>query len=140
MISFLFFFSMSPFIARCIVILFAFLWSRKLIILSIDWFFYSLVIIFLGGIMIIFTYTSSLSGIFKFKVPIFKPSLGLILIIIIKRFRRSNILFPLCSQYTIWITYSLIGYGILRIRVILILIVLFIVVKLIGVSEGPLKI
>ena len=53
---------------RINVVLFRLTWAISVYNISSDWFIYTLVIIFLGGIMVMFTYASSLSSLFKLSI------------------------------------------------------------------------
>lgn len=95
---------------------------------------------FLGGMMIVFTYASSLSGIFKFYIPLFKNITLLVGSLIIAYRLVFRPIKSWESSYNVSVAYSTEGAWLIFIRVLLILASLFTVVKLISVSDGPLKV
>ena len=127
----------NPFVITMIVIFSTVILGITLITIIMSWFFYSVVVIFLGGIIVVFLYASSLSTLFKietnFKIKwvdviLFPLSLR---VIFINRNYNSNII-PL-------FVYSSTNQWMIVYLVLFLLSVLFLVVKLSTRDTGPLK-
>ena len=129
----------SPFYMRLSVILISFCFGVGLVIIGVSWFFLSLVIMFLGGIMVVFVYASSLGRNFviKFSTGVTRLliSLGLILAgaTYIVKLETSLISQPLSFVYSFpsFIMISLLG--------MILLSILFVVSKLVTINEGAIK-
>lgn len=105
--------------------------------MNVRWFFYSIVVIFLGGMIVVFLYASSLRTLFKVETnfgvklsPIIS-SLSIIIFMLINMNYNSNNM-PL-------ILYSSLNQFIIVYLVLFLLSVLFLVVKLSTRDTGPLK-
>ena len=127
----------NPFVITMIVIFSTVILGIALITIIMSWFFYSVVVIFLGGIIVVFLYASSLSTLFKietnFKIKwvdviLFPLSLR---VIFINSNYNSNII-PL-------FVYSSTNQWMIVYLVLFLLSVLFLVVKLSTRDTGPLK-
>jgi hypothetical protein len=127
----------NPFVITMIVIFSTVILGITLITIIMSWFFYSVVVIFLGGIIVVFLYASSLSTLFKietnFKIKwvdviLFPLSLR---VIFINRNYNSNI--------TPLFIYSSTNQWMIVYLVLFLLSVLFLVVKLSTRDTGPLK-
>jgi len=127
----------NPFVITMIVIFSTVILGIALITIIMSWFFYSVVVIFLGGIIVVFLYASSLSTLFKietnFKIKwvdviLFPLSLR---VIFINRNYNSNI--------TPLFIYSSTNQWMIVYLVLFLLSVLFLVVKLSTRDTGPLK-
>lgn len=131
----------SPFFMRINVVLFSLTWAISVYRQSSDWFIYTLVIIFLGGMMVMFTYASSLSSLFKLSMGKAPQSLAAVLflnmlLILFNKESTSHLI----RNTTPWIGYSWISFYFMVMMVFIIIAVLFIVVKLVQINEGPIKI
>lgn len=131
----------SPFFIRMNIVLFSLAWAAAIYNSSADWFIYTLVIMFLGGIIVIFTYASSLSSLFKLSFGMVPHAIGVVAILTLPlRVLNKAAVAPLLSNTTPWIGYSWISFYFIIMIVFIIITVLFIVVKLVQVNEGPIKI
>ena len=139
--SCLLFLSRSPFFIRINLIVFRIFWSFNVYLSSADWFFYTLVIIFLGGIIVMFTYASSLTNVFKTSVVAqFKSTVFLLVAFV---FTFMSCLVPIhnpCMSNSTWMVYYWPSTIFTLLIVLTIIITLFVVVKLVQINEGPLKI
>ncbi len=130
----------SPFIIRLGLVAFSLVLSLILHGLGLVWVTYTLVIIFLGGIIIVFIYASSINRVFKLRIKTYKILSFLRVIVILFTILPSNLFSTSHSYFTpVWLNFCCRGSGVLCLIALLILITLFIVVKLVQVTEGPLK-
>ena len=130
----------SPFIISLGLVAFSLILSIVLHSLGMVWVTYTLVIIFLGGIMIVFVYASSMNRVFKLRIKAYKISIftrALMILLITLPLE----LFGFGKRYCtpIWLNFCCTRGGVLCLIALLILITLFIVVKLVQLAEGPLK-
>lgn len=131
----------SPFFMRMNIVFFRLVWAMAVYNSSADWFMYTLVIMFLGGMIVMFTYASSLSSLFKLstgKAPQVLTTIST-LRLGVELFTRN----PSVAMYrnaTPWIGYSWLSFYFVAMMVFIIITVLFIVVKLVQINEGPIKI
>lgn len=127
--------SRSPFLIRLSLVILSFCLRIILLINSFSWMFYTLIILFLGGIIIVFIYISSLNSIFKIslKRKLVIPIFILIMIFIKDRFLSNKFNDP-------WINFNFMNYISIIFIVVIILLRLFIIVKLVSINEGPIKI
>lgn len=130
----------SPFIISLGLVMFSFSLSLTLHSSGCVWVTYTLIIIFLGGIIIVFIYASSINRVFKLIIKIHKVALFTFTLVLLSLFTGAGS--PSIRQsYTtpVWLNFCLRSLTVLCVIAILILSTLFIVVKLVQVSEGPLK-
>jgi len=130
----------SPFIISLGLITFSFTLSLTLHSVGCIWLTYTLIIMFLGGIIIVFIYASSINSVFKLmikihKVVVFSFSLVALSIVSWTRLSRTYQFYPT----PVWLNFCCSSLGVLGMMALLILSTLFIVVKLVQVREGPLK-
>lgn len=130
----------SPFLISLGLVSFSF--ALRLFVHSVGyvWLTYTLVIIFLGGIIIVFIYASSLNRVFKliikiYKILIFSASLIALSLIVGGELLIGGQLY----STPVWLNFCCRSLGVLCIIALLVLFTLFIVVKLVQVREGPLK-
>lgn len=130
----------SPFLISLGLVSFSF--ALRLFVHSVGyvWVTYTLVIIFLGGIIIVFIYASSLNRVFKliikiYKILIFSASLIALSLIVGGELLIEGQLY----STPVWLNFCCRSLGVLCIIALLVLFTLFIVVKLVQVREGPLK-
>jgi len=110
-------------------------------LIGLIWLIYTLIIIFLGGIIIVFVYTSSVNNRFKLKVKINLPIFLSVTIFIFRLIRFLNIGGILNKpQEAVWNFLYGPSRGLIIFLGAVIIISLFIVVKLVQVEKGPLKI
>jgi hypothetical protein len=105
------------------------------------WFFYLLVLVFLGGVIILIIYIRTLAANEKFIIPKSTRYLGLILIIIIRGFLFNSYNYINKSSYNIRIVINLYEYSNGSLSIFLItylLITIVCVVKLVKFERGPL--
>lgn len=135
------FLSRSPFFIRINLIVFRVFWSFNVYLASADWFFYTLIIIFLGGIIVIFTYASSLTNVFKTSIVTqFKRIILLIVAFVFVFMYCSVPIYNFCISNSTWIVYYWPSTIFTILMVLTVIITLFVVVKLVQINEGPLKI
>ena len=102
---------------------------------------YTLIIIFLGGIIIVFVYTSSVNNRFKLKVKIGWARLLGVIVLIIRLSKGLAIRETLNKpQEAVWNFLYGPSRGLVLFLGAVIIMSLFIVVKLVQVEKGPLKI
>lgn len=124
-----------------VLIFYSLLIGRVSIVFSIPWFFYLLVLVFLGGVIVLIIYIRTLAANEKFRLPKFSNPLrflvltGIISILPnISRFRSK-------SRQSINIVINLYEYSNGRLSIFLILyllITIVCVVKLVKFEKGPL--
>ena len=124
-----------------VLIFYSLLIGRASIVFSISWFFYLLVLVFLGGVIVLIIYMRTLAANEKFRLPKFSNPLrflvltGIMLILPnISRFRFKN-------RQSINIVINLYEYSNRRLSIFLILyllITIVCVVKLVKFEKGPL--
>ena len=132
----------SPFLISIGVIVLSAGWGLLLLKISVRWFFYRLILLFLGGMIVIFTYASSISVRFKFAF------------LFNSRFNWKLVIILFCLVLYLWILLfwdlrmirplkrafeDLIGLCVLLIAGIIFL-TLIVIVKLVEFERGPLKI
>merc|ERR1712018_832473 len=105
------------------------------------WFTYSLIIIFLGGMIVVFSYASSMHRVFKLNLKINKLLIifSLLIGIIIFRYFEGLSMIKVIGISSTVINYKLSGGFLLSFIAFLLLITLFLVSKLVRLEEGPLK-
>ena len=132
--------SKSPFIISLGLVIFSFTLRMTLHRAGCVWVTYTLVIIFLGGIIIVFIYASSIDSVFKLIIKLQKV---VFLTIILVALSTLSWVFLLNTNHyyatPVWLNFCCSRAGVLGVMVLLILSRLFIVVKLVQISEGPLK-
>jgi len=110
-------------------------------LIGLIWLIYTLIIIFLGGIIIVFVYTSSVNNSFKLKVKIGGARLLGLMILIISLAKGFTIREALNRpQEAVWSFLYGPSRGLVLFLGRVIIISLFIVVKLVQAEKGPLKI
>ena len=134
------FITQSPFFISLSLLMFAFCWRIIIHRAGSIWVRYTLVLIFLGGIMIVFVYASSMNRVFKLKVEIGKSMVSLLVLLRVLTMKPCSLLSNRFSgRSPTWLNFFLINSGVIILMARFILITLFIVVKLVQLSEGPLK-
>lgn len=103
------------------------------------WLIYSLIIIFLGGIIIVFIYTASVNNRFKFLVNFNKSFLYSAPILVGISLRLSINRYVMTIQESVWRIFTASSLGFIILLGLIIIITLFTVVKLVQVDQGPLK-
>ena len=130
----------SPFIISLGLVIFSFTLSLTLHRAGCVWVTYTLVIIFLGGMIIVFVYASSIDSVFKLIVKLQKV---VFLTVTLVALSIISWIFVLNTNHyystPVWLNFCCNSAGVLCVMVLLILSRLFIVVKLVQISEGPLK-
>ena len=132
-------FTSSPFYTRLGVVIISFSFGLFLVYSGTPWFFFSLVIIFLGGIIVVFVYASSLGSNFvisfsvKGKYVTLLVVLSIILMWIYCDLNIVNINQSLVSIYSLqsFIFIFVLGRILLR--------VLFVVSKVVSSNDGAIK-
>lgn len=130
----------SPFVL-CIRLIFLAI-SLRVYIHSVSsfWFTYALIIMFLGGIIVVFSYASSMNRGFKLNLKWYKIKDIIFIIFIIRPLRIGTLSFiKILSKAPTSLNYSSTSRPVIIISAGLLLIALFIVVKLVQIEEGPLK-
>lgn len=134
----IFFFSSSSFINRVSLLLFAFLNSLFYLKIGFMWYFYRVILIFLGGVIIIFCYASACTANFRFFESKFYTEYIFLIVLFFSggplRFPINsmgcrgikNITSQICQRLEAWIG-------------LILTLSLFIVVKLVKLERGPLK-
>ena len=129
----------SPFYIRLSVIIVSFSFGLSLVFYGASWFFFSLVIIFLGGIIVVFVYASSLGRNFvitflvsnKFLAVVISMSVSIVIL-----FSNNNVF--IISQSLVSI-YSLQSFIFIAILGSILLGVLFVVSKVVTMNDGAIK-
>merc|ERR1712238_342789 len=123
----------SPFIIRLGLVIFSFILRLTLHRSGCMWVAYTLIIMFLGGIMIVFIYASSIDSVFKLIIKLHK--------VVVLSLLSATALFNInqFSPTPVWLNFCCSSLGVLCVMALLILSTLFIVVKLVQIREGPLK-
>lgn len=129
----------TPLFCRLLIILFSITSRARITLAGLNWVFLAVVIMFLGGIIVVFIYASSLN--FRKKNILQNTrakllrrviiSLGLILLF--NSFRVKAVVF---SSYRVYVSQRV---SILIFMATYLLVILLIVVKIIQFNEGPLK-
>jgi hypothetical protein len=130
----------SPFVL-CIRLIFLAI-SLRVYIHSVSsfWFTYALIIIFLGGIIVVFSYASSINRGFKLNLKWYKIKDIIFIIFIVSPLRLGALSFiKILTKAPTSLNYSSTSRPVIVISAGLLLIALFIVVKLVQIEEGPLK-
>lgn len=130
----------SPFIIRLGLVIFSFILRLTLHRSGCMWVAYTLIIMFLGGIMIVFIYASSIDSVFKLIIKLHKVvvfSTTLVVLSLLSATALFNI--NQFSPTPVWLNFCCSSLGVLCVMALLILSTLFIVVKLVQIREGPLK-
>merc|ERR1712219_28871 len=130
-----------PIFFSLILIFMALLVGILIISLSTSWFFYLLVLVFLGGVIILIIYISTLAANEKFVRPDFPSLLLFIVAGIFRRFMLSSYNYTNKSSYNIRMLINLYEYsnGSLSIFLIVYLLITIVcVVKLVKFERGPL--
>jgi len=105
------------------------------------WLMYTLIIIFLGGIIVVFVYTSSINNNFKLRINIYLNVCPFLIIIVLRRWGFVIIRISLnIPQETVWVLIHNYSVGLIIFISLIILSTLFIVVKLVKLEQGPLKV
>ena len=103
------------------------------------WFIYTLIIIFLGGIIIVFVYAAAINNIFKI-FTLHYNAFTVRLFVMIRIFYLSQPEFYLNhGQFAIWNFPLSISYNFIIFLSLIILLSLFIIVKIVQIEQGPLK-
>ena len=111
------------------------------IIFSTPWFFYLLVLVFLGGVIILIIYISTLAANEKFIIPKFNRYLIFILIFFMPRFFINCYNYTIKSSFNSRIVINLYEYlnrSTLLFLIFYLLITIICVVKLVKFERGPL--
>lgn len=131
----------SPFSMCLRLISFVALLGFIIHLIGLMWLMYTLIIIFLGGIIIVFVYTSSVNNRFKLKVKIGWARLLGVIVLIIRLSKGLAIRETLNKpQEAVWNFLYGPSRGLVLFLGTVIILSLFIVVKLVQVEKGPLKI
>jgi hypothetical protein len=130
----------SPFIISLGLVILSFTLRLAVHSAGYLWVTYTLVIMFLGGIIIVFIYASSIDSVFKLMIKIQKGvriSISLVALSLVSWTYFLN----LSHFYStpVWLNFCSSRAGVLCVIILLILSTLFIVVKLVQIREGPLK-
>ena len=129
----------SPFYIRLSVIIVSFSFGLSLVFYGASWFFFSLVIIFLGGIIVVFVYASSLGRNFVITFLVSNKFLVVVIsisVLIVILFSNNNIF--IISQSLVSI-YSLQSFIFIAILGSILLGVLFVVSKVVTMNDGAIK-
>ena len=124
-----------------VLIFYSLLIGVTTIIFSAPWFFYLLVLVFLGGVIILIIYISTLAANEKFMRPKFPSPVLFIVVMVIIRFMLTNYNYSNKSSYNIRILINLYEYSNRSLSIFLIvylLITIVCVVKLVKFERGPL--
>ena len=124
-----------------VLIFYSLLIGVTTIIFSAPWFFYLLVLVFLGGVIILIIYISTLAANEKFMRPKFPNPVLFIVVMVIIRFMLTNYNYSNKSSYNIRILINLYEYSNRSLSIFLIvylLITIVCVVKLVKFERGPL--
>lgn len=101
---------------------------------------YTLVIMFLGGMIIVFIYASSMNRVFKLRVKVYKGVVfSRVLVILLLLFPLNLFSFGQGYFTPVWLNFCCSRSTASCLMALLVLLTLFIVVKLVQVAEGPLK-
>jgi len=131
----------SPFSICLRLVRFVALLGFVIHLIGLIWLIYTLIIIFLGGIMIVFVYTSSVNNSFKLRLKVNLAGVLGVLVLVIRLIKFLTIREILNKpQEGVWnFLYGPSTRLVLFLGAVII-ISLFIVVKLVQVEKGPLKI
>jgi len=130
----------SPFIISLGLVIFSFTLRLTIHRVGYMWVTYTLIIMFLGGMIIVFIYASAMDSVFKLAVKVHKVimfSTSLVLLSL----SSWTCLFSTNHYYAtpVWLNFCCRRVGVLGVMILLILSTLFIVVKLVQIGDGPLK-
>lgn len=130
----------SPFIIRLGLVVLSFTLRLTIHRVGYMWVTYTLVIMFLGGIIIVFIYASAMDSVFKLVVKLYKVIMFSTSLVVIS-LSSWACLFNTNHYYTtpVWLNFCCRRVGVLGVMILLILSTLFIVVKLVQIGDGPLK-
>ena len=124
-----------------VLIFYSLLIGLTTIIFSTPWFFYLLVLVFLGGVIILIIYISTLAANEKFMINRSFNYLAFIFILLLRRIILNNYNYSNKSTYNFRIVINLYEYSNRSISIFLIiylLITIVCVVKLVKFERGPL--
>jgi len=124
-----------------ILIFYSLLIGRTTILFRTPWFFYLLVLVFLGGVIILIIYIRTLAANEKFIIPRPVNYLIPIVAILVRTFLLSNYNYIVKSSLNIRIVINLYEYSNRRLSIFLIIylfITIVCVVKLVKFERGPL--
>lgn len=129
----------SPFVVSLIIILMSIFISLVMLINGLTWFGFALILIFLGGIIVVFSYASAIGGTQKIKNNVSILSAGLVLMLRLRvnyffHIEETNRSFLIIK--TIFSEYFL---GVLFFFCFMLLITIFLIIKLIKFERGALK-
>lgn len=130
----------SPFMISLGLVIFSFTLRFAVHSAGYLWVSYTLVIMFLGGIIIVFIYASSMDSVFKLIIKIQKVVWLSISLVILSLLSWTYFL-NLSHFYStpVWLNFCSRRAGVLCVIILIVLSTLFIVVKLVQIREGPLK-
>ena len=136
----LFFFRRSPFLNRLGLLLFAFCIGLEYLRIGLEWYFFVLTLIFLGGVIVVFTYASACTNYFRFsyqRSKLIKLFLGLRILC----FYMKGVKSVLGGELYLALKGAFSGFarGRLVIMGLVLILVLVILVKLVKLEDGPLK-
>lgn len=140
LVTFIFYFLLyykNPFVITIIVILSTLLLGASFITIRMSWFFYSIVVIFLGGMIVVFLYASSLRTLFKLERNFGFNSFQIMFSALTVCFILINSTYN--SNKEPLFTFFRGNQFILIYLVLFLLVVLLLVVKLSSRDTGPLK-
>lgn len=133
-------YSKSPFVI-CLRLIFSVAGLGSLIhFLGRVWLIYTLIIMFLGGIIIVFVYTSTVNNNFKVYISYLRPVVCSVVF-------RGGVVYTVQpetflsqSQAAVWIFPVARAYNYVTFLAFTILLSLFIIVKMVQIEQGPLKV
>ena len=130
----------SPFIISLGLVVFSFTLRFTVHSAGYLWVTYTLVIMFLGGMIIVFIYASSMDSVFKLIIKVQKVVRLSVSLVVLSLLSWTHFL-SLNHFYStpVWLNFCSRRAGVLCVMILLILSTLFIVVKLVQIREGPLK-
>ena len=124
-----------------VLIFYSLLIGRASIVFSISWFFYLLVLVFLGGVIVLIIYMRTLAANEKFRLPKFSNPLRFLVLTSIMLILPNISRLRFKSRQSINIVINLYEYSNRRLSIFLILyllITIVCVVKLVKFEKGPL--
>lgn len=131
----------SPFLVSLIIIAYSILIGIFLRARGLKWFAFSLILMFLGGIIIVFVYASSLSRRSKLVAP--SGALRLLILCVVVRvllyYSPALHYWGIFSEMQVKPLFSLFAYKIICTLGIVLLITLFLLIKIIKFERGSLK-
>ena len=130
----------SPFVLCIRLIFLSIALSLDIHRVSYFWFTYALIIIFLGGIIVVFSYASSINRGFKLNLKWYRVKEILFIIVMFSSLNLGVLSFiKMVRKAPTTLSYNSTARPVIIIAAGLLLIALFIVVKLVQMEEGPLK-